>query len=125
MAGHIVLNERRGRMTVTKRLKLKLLLLMLSSVSFSQQVPLTVMSSETSVVTDEEKKDYGECTLMAGDTSGMMGSIFRSTAQAGSQMVGVADSAYDSVMTPQAASSQHYQPEMTRYQSYEQRSTVM
>jgi hypothetical protein len=123
--GHIVFNERRGRMTVTKRLKLKLILLMLSSCSFSQHVPLTVMSGVPEVVTNEKKKDSGECTLMAGTTSGMMKPIVRVTAQARNRTVVEAGSAYESAMTPGAASSQQYQPEVTRYWECEQRSTVM
>ena len=98
---------------------------MLSSCSFSQHVPLTLMSEVPAVVANEKKKDSGECTHMTRDTGREIKPIVKATAQAKPSTIVAESSAYESVMTPGAAPFQHYQPEVTRYWECEQRSTVM
>ncbi len=112
-------------MTVTKRLKLKLLLLMLSSCSLSQHIPSIEISTDAGVIADRKEKGQGQCTPLIKETSGMMRSIVKPMAQAsgGSQIV--ASAAYGSEMASRTAMLHEYQPGVTRYWEYEQRSSVM
>jgi|688.fasta_scaffold811795_2 hypothetical protein len=112
-------------MTVTKRLKLKLLLLMLSSCSFAQHVPMTEMSTQpVEPVIQEEKVKSGEHAFVTQNIS--TGMEYRSLmAQASGGSINLEEELSDAQEAEEDTSLQDRLEEGTRYWKHEQRSTAM
>ncbi len=111
-------------MTVTKRLKLKLILLMLSSCSFAQHVPMTAMSPEPGVSVIAEERMKGDSALLAQTTVRLM-TTDPHAAQVSGGSIGLHDGADESESTDQESVLNEHQTECTRYWKHEQRSTTM
>ncbi len=111
-------------MTVTKRLKLKLILLMLSSCSFAQHVPMTAMSPEPGVSVSEEEKMKGD-SAFASASYAEVDANDSHAAQASGGDVGLPDEDDESVWTDEDPILDEHQLECTRYWKHEQRSTTM